>query len=148
MTTILLITSHEEDHWANHLRSVLTSIAEVTTGFQDNYIGQITTRTFDLIIIDSGTIDDVIGITLTIHMQKPGTRVAIATISPTWQRAREALRAGATGYFLKSLNSEDLLNTIKEILRQQPKEVLSFETETLKNGQSYDPACRQRPRVP
>jgi len=55
-----------------------------------------------------------------LRAQQPEARIVIATTVPTWQRAREALRAGAADYIRKSLDEKELCSKIQAVLETPP----------------------------
>jgi DNA-binding NarL/FixJ family response regulator len=70
----------------------------------------------DLIIVDAGTVDDAALLTSFLRTEQPEARIIVATASPTWQRAREAMQAGAADYIRKSLDEKELRSKIETVL--------------------------------
>jgi len=75
---------------------------------------------YDTMIVDAAVIDDVPFLISRLRAQQPQARIVVVTASPTWQRAREALQAGAVNYVHKSLNEKELLSIFKDILARTP----------------------------
>jgi DNA-binding response OmpR family regulator len=73
-----------------------------------------------VIIVDAGAVCDANELTAQLLAQRPGVCVVIATASPTWQRARQALRAGAADYIRKTLDERELRTKIEAVLRVLP----------------------------
>ncbi|MGA9349744.1 MAG: response regulator [Anaerolineae bacterium] len=75
---------------------------------------------YDLVIVDASAVGDVLSLVSRLRAQQPQTRIVVVTASPTWQRAREALRAGAADYIRKSLDGEELRSKIQAVLDAPP----------------------------
>jgi DNA-binding response OmpR family regulator len=69
--------------------------------------------------VDAGAVRDAVLMVSRLRVQQPETRIVIATASPTWQRAREALRAGAADYVRKSLDEKGLRSKVQTVLERQ-----------------------------
>ena len=71
---------------------------------------------YDVIIIDAGTVSNAVTLVASLQSQQPEARIVVATASPTWQRAREVLQAGAADYIRKSLDKDQLRVKIQALL--------------------------------
>ena len=70
----------------------------------------------DLILLDLNMpIMDGLTTTYRIHEEFPLMAVVILTNSVNWERIEAALQAGASGYVLKSANTEKLAHTLRAI---------------------------------
>ncbi len=87
---------------------------------QDEAMPAVIQSDYDVIIIDAGEVRDAALLASRLRARWPEARVVIATASPTWRRAREALRAGATDYIRKSLDEEELRSKIQAVLDAPP----------------------------
>ena len=71
----------------------------------------------DLIIVDStGSFQETAALIERLRGERPKTPIVVVTMSPTWQRARQAFRVGATDYVRKSLDAEKTLADIRGII--------------------------------
>jgi DNA-binding NarL/FixJ family response regulator len=75
---------------------------------------------YDVIVVDAATVEDVPSLVSHLRAQWPAARVVVATASPTWKRAREALQAGAVDYIRKSLSEKEILSVFRDILSRTP----------------------------
>ncbi len=111
------------------IRKVLTTILEeegYTIDTAENgkeAIEKSKTNFYNLALIDI-RLPDIEGIKLLTLMHKtvPKMIKIIITGYPTMQNAIEAVNRDADAYLLKPLNMENLLNTIKELLKKQQEE--------------------------
>lgn len=111
------------------IRKVLTTILEeegYTIDTAENgkeAIEKSKTNFYNLALIDI-RLPDIEGIKLLTLMYKtvPKMIKIIITGYPTMQNAIEAVNRDADAYLLKPLNMENLLNTIKELLKKQQEE--------------------------
>ena len=112
----LLVSNKPSTQWASILREALAPLGELCVDSEGNTLHKIPPQHYDAIIVDAGAVKDVVAITHGLRHRCPQARVIIATTSPTWKRAREALRAGATDYIRKSLDKKKLYSEIKATL--------------------------------
>jgi DNA-binding NarL/FixJ family response regulator len=87
---------------------------------EEEAVQEVTLNRYDLVIVDAGYVHDVPELIFQLRSRRPRLRVVVATASPTWQRAREALKAGAADYIRKSLDRELLRSRIKTVLELPP----------------------------
>jgi DNA-binding NarL/FixJ family response regulator len=124
----LLIGHPEDTNWSLILSQVLVPLGKLETISETDAVERIADYECDVIaIIDATVIEDVPALVSRLRDRCPQTRVVVATVSPTWQRARDAFKAGAVDYIRKSWDSEELLSAIREILSGS----LPHEVETL-----------------
>lgn len=74
-------------------------------------------------IIDSTYVEDVPGLIGHIRKSQPCARVLVVTSSPSWLRARDALKAGAVDYIKKSLDAENLRQSVEIALQRTVPEL-------------------------
>jgi CheY-like chemotaxis protein len=71
----------------------------------------------DLIILDATDLSqDIAALVGQLRGEQPQTPIVVATTSPTWQRARQAFRAGANDYIRKSLDEQKTMASLQAVL--------------------------------
>lgn len=123
MTThyhFLLVGQETETGWPLALQQAVAPLGKLDIVPEGKAVQAIIQRRYDLVILDAGHVRDVSGLTSCLRTRQPGLRVVVATTSPTWQRAREALKAGAVDYIRKSLDIEELGAKIEAVLKLPP----------------------------
>jgi DNA-binding NtrC family response regulator len=116
----LLINGTRERRWLQLLQEALSPLGKLQAEEERKAIERLSAQEYDIVILDATLIDDVPLLISRIRAQRPDARVVVATASPTWTRAREAFYAGATDYVRKSLNKEEILSVIREVLTKTP----------------------------
>ncbi len=113
----LLIGRPEDTGWRRILRQALTPLGVLETVSEADAGERIAQyRCHAIVIIDATVIENVPELVSRLRRQCPESRIVVATASPTWQRARDAFRAGAVDYIRKSWDSKEMLNAMREIL--------------------------------
>jgi DNA-binding response OmpR family regulator len=118
--SFLLIGEKTQTQWPLLLYKALSSLGDLSIVSEDKAIQTIVQRDYDVVIVDAGAVHDVVRLVSSLRAQRQGMRVVVATSSPTWQRAREALQAGAADYIRKSLDKKELCSNIKAVLELPP----------------------------
>jgi DNA-binding response OmpR family regulator len=117
----LLIGETAEAEWALVLSRALSPMGSLHVVSQEEMAMTVIQQChYDAIIIDAGAVRDAVLLVSHLRAQQPEVRVIIATASPTWRRAREALQVGAADYIRKSLNEEELRSKIQAVLELPP----------------------------
>jgi len=114
----LLIGRLEESSWPPALAEALAPLGRLHIVSEQEAFEEIDNTRYDVIIVDATAVKEVAPLVARLHARQPEARMVVATLSPTWQRAREALQAGASDYIRKSLNREETLAAIRDILRR------------------------------
>ncbi len=70
-----------------------------------------------LIIIDATVVEMAERLVTQLLMENPERRIVVITASPTWQRARAVLEAGAMDYLPKTLSVNEMRETFQRALR-------------------------------
>lgn len=112
----LLVTENADTPWTRQLWDVLQGMGTLEIAAQDTAVCHLTASQFDLLIVDAGQIVDFPVLVRRLRSRHGQTPIIVATASPTWQRAREARRAGASDYLVKSLNPKELQARLHELL--------------------------------
>jgi DNA-binding response OmpR family regulator len=86
-----------------------------------------------LVVVDGSYIDDIDGTITRILRESPDARVVVATASPSWRRAREALLAGAADYIRRTTNVA--------YLSARWEQVLVESADARRHRQLEDPQC-------
>lgn len=113
---ILLVGNTIEDQWAFALQKAVSSLGEFHVTTQMSAVQEIARHRYDLIVIDAGVVDEIADLIAGLRSSQPEARIVVATASPTWQRAREAMLAGAIDYVRKSFNQRELHSQIQAAL--------------------------------
>lgn len=116
--TFLLVGNREESPWAQTLAEALAPLGELGIISEQEAFKEIEHKRYDVIIVDSTVVKEVAPLVARLRVQQPEAHVVVATVSPTWQRARDAMQAGASDYIRKSLNKQETLAAMKKILNQ------------------------------
>jgi DNA-binding NarL/FixJ family response regulator len=116
----LLVGRTMGTQWSQVLQQALLPLGKLHIVPQDEAVPAVIQSDYDVIIIDAGEVRDAALLASRLRARWPEARVVIATASPTWRRAREALRAGATDYIRKSLDEEELRSKIQAVLDAPP----------------------------
>lgn len=112
----LLVSNKPSAQWASILREALSPLGKLHIASEADALHKVLVQHYAAVIVDAGAVHDVASITRDLCQRWPQARVVIATTSPTWKRAREALQAGATDYIRKSLDKKELYSEIKAML--------------------------------
>lgn len=113
---ILHIGSPADAAWVEILRDALLPLGQMESTSDPEICLHDQQTHYDLIIIDAAALNDVQPLVNTLHRQLPNIPIVVVTTSPTWQRARRWLLAGATEYMRKSLDKDTLLKTFRAII--------------------------------
>jgi len=120
MKHFLLVGTPSSSQWSSILRRALSPLGELRIASEADAPREIARKSYDAIILDAGAVRDVNTLTSLLRQGHPHARVIVATASPTWRRAREALRAGAADYIRKSLDEQELQAAIQAALLVTP----------------------------
>jgi DNA-binding NarL/FixJ family response regulator len=118
--TFLLVGNRAKTQWALVLQQALSPLGRLHLVSEEEAVQAVVQSDYVVIIIDAGVVQDAALLTSRLRGQRPGVRVVVATASPTWRRAREALRAGAADYIRKSLDEQELHSKIQAVLERPP----------------------------
>ncbi len=117
-SSFLLISNTEQTRWLIILREVIQGMVHVVS---EEKVPEIAPNQYSMIFIDAGEVSNEISLSMALRTRHPSAKIIIATASPTWQRARQAFRAGAVDYISKSLSEKKLRRRIKDILSLPPQ---------------------------
>lgn len=114
--TFLLVGEKAESQWPLVLEQALSPLGKLYIVSEQTMAKRGIHPDCDVIIIDAGVVEDAVTLVASLHQQQPQARIIVATASPTWQRAREILKAGAVDYIYKSLDEKQLQSEIRAVL--------------------------------
>lgn len=118
--SFLLVGERAETQWPVVLQQALSPIGKLRVVSEEEAVSAIIESDYDAILVDAGSISDAASLTSRLRTQRPEAHVIIFTASPTWKRARQALKAGASDYMHRSLNKEELRSTVQAVLKVPP----------------------------
>jgi DNA-binding response OmpR family regulator len=118
--TFLLIGKTAETQWPLILQRALSPLGKLHIVPEEEAVQAVIQGHYDVIIIDAGAVRDTTGLVSRLRAQRSEVCIVVATASPTWQRAREALQAGAADYIRKSLDEKELCSKIQAVLKVPP----------------------------
>jgi DNA-binding NarL/FixJ family response regulator len=118
--TFLSVGKPTETQWALVLKQALSPLGSLHVVAEEEAVLAAIQSHYDVIIIDAGAVSDAVLLVSQLRAQQPEVRVVIATASPTWRRARQALQAGAADYIRKSLDEKEVRSTIETVLELPP----------------------------
>jgi DNA-binding NarL/FixJ family response regulator len=114
--SFLLVSEKRETRWSAVLQRALEALGRLEIVREGEAVEAVIQRPHDVIIVDAGTVEDAAALTSRLRTEQPEARIIVATASPTWQRAREAMQAGAADYVRKSLDEKELRSKIETVL--------------------------------
>ena len=114
--TFLLVSTKIETQWVSVLRQALSPLGSLHIMSEEEVLPADILTCYDLIIVDAGAVCDTVSMVSRLREEQPRARIVIATASPTWKRARDALQAGAVDYVRKSLDEEETRSRVQAIL--------------------------------
>jgi DNA-binding NtrC family response regulator len=117
---MLLICEQKTSSWSGVLAVALAPFGHLRIASVNEALDLVRQQSQQLVIIDAACVQDAPALVTQIRAIRPGTRVVVATASPTWQRARDVFRAGATDYIRKSLSKQELQETFAGALSKTP----------------------------
>ena len=118
--TFLLIGEKMETRWPLVLERALSSLGKLAVVSEEGAGQLLAKNLYDVIIVDAGAVQDTPDLVSRLRTGQPQAQIIVATASPTWQRARESLQAGATDYIRKSQDEKKLLSDIQTTLEHRP----------------------------
>lgn len=118
----LLIGEKVETQWPLVLQRALSPLGKLRVISEEEAVQRVSREHYDVIIVDAGVVgdEDVVPLVSRLREQRLEARIVVATASPTWQRAREALQAGAAEYIRKSLDEKEIRLRIRAVLEALP----------------------------
>lgn len=116
----LYLTNNISAPWSTALRRSLSIFGELTITPEEQWADETQLCQYSVIFIDAATVADVPALIITLRRQCPTLRIVVATSSPTWKQAREAMQAGAVDYIRKTPDLVELHTQIDFVLKNPP----------------------------
>lgn len=116
MKHAFLLIGEEQSEWSQRLEKALSPLGKLWVAPENVFENFISRRHYDIAIIDSRYVPDVPKLISRLRLQYPDMHIVVATVSPSWMRAREALRSGATNYIRISMDEKSIREEVREIL--------------------------------
>lgn len=116
MKRTFLLIGEEQSEWSQRLEMALSPLGKLWVAPENVFENFISRRHYDIVIIDSRHVPDVPKLISRLRSQHHDMHIVVATDAPTWMRAREALRSGATNYIRKSMDEKYIREEVREIL--------------------------------
>jgi len=105
---VLLISNYEKnDRWCQWLREALDPL-DLEIRCEKAALGCVAGNRYILIIVDAAATDDAAHLIRSLRSHQPEAPIIVFSASPTWERAREAFRAGAMDYVRKPIGREEM----------------------------------------
>lgn len=114
--SFLLIGEKTGTQWPLILQQALSLLGKLWIVSEEEAVRAVSESRYDVVIIDAGAVRDAASLVSRLREQQPQARIIVATASPTWQRSREVLQAGAADYIRKSLDEKELRSKIQAVL--------------------------------
>lgn len=115
-----LLIAAASSPWTKILQSALRSLGDVNVATKDDVLNEVLFHHYDVIIVDSQVVDDIVHLTAEVHCIDRTTRVIVATESPNWQMARAVFRAGGADCIVRSYDAQQLRQDIEQALDTPP----------------------------
>ncbi|HBY93817.1 MAG: response regulator [Ardenticatenaceae bacterium] len=114
----LLIDGANDRYWLAMMAEALRPLGTLTVAAETDALQSNRLDTCDLVIVDAAAVTDITRFLLGLRECRPTPKIIVATASPTWTRAREAFKAGATDYIRKSLDPQELRAAVLGALKK------------------------------
>jgi len=114
----LLIGNREESTWPQALEEAVAPFGRLHVVSEQEALEEAERNRYDVIIVDATVVSEVAPLVARLRARQPEARMVVATLSPTWQRAREAMQAGAFDYIRKSFNKKETRAAIRGLLKR------------------------------
>lgn len=113
MYRFLFVTRFAEAQWTRALRETMANAASVE--IVDERSLDFLSPQYDLMIVDAGGVSSFPRVVRRLRAMCARCPILVVTASPTWQRAREAMHAGANDYQRKTLDNRELWQQITAV---------------------------------
>lgn len=114
--SFLLIGFRSGEEWPNFLQDALPSFVKLDIVKEEDARNIISSHSYDLLIIDASAVYDATELVRNLHLEQ-NIPILVVTASPTWQSAREILKAGAVDYIGRSFDKKELRLRINNTLK-------------------------------
>jgi DNA-binding NtrC family response regulator len=114
----LLIGAHG-NFWQRVLAQAVQPFGSLAATEVDDLLPS-TAAQYDFVVVDAAFVENVPAVIRQVRRGNPQARVLVITLSPTWKRARDALKAGAVDYIKKSLDVAKVREEVQSALDKIP----------------------------
>jgi len=114
----LVVTTKIQTNWVKTVKRATASLG--TLKIASPLSARIEAERSDMIIVDAAAVENVVSFVSDLHTLRAQVPIVVATLSPTWRRARDVIEAGAKDYIRKSLSIDRLTSTLERILEDTP----------------------------
>jgi len=118
--SFLLVSQDTETPWVQAIQRALSTLGEWQIVPEKEAVDAICKHCYDVVIVDAGAVRNATSLVSRLLAKQTNFRIVVFTSSPTWQRAREVLQAGAANYVRKSLDEKEIQAVIESTLRLLP----------------------------
>jgi DNA-binding response OmpR family regulator len=112
----LLIGHGSEEQWPKILKQSLHALGKLKIVQEEDVLKTTSPNSYDLIVVDAGAVREIASLISCLRNQHSSSHVLVVTASPSWQAARDVLKAGATDYVSRSFDKKELCSRIKAVL--------------------------------
>lgn len=112
----VLLFGSPENNWYQTIEEVFKYFGKVDYQICKDFKTTIPIANYDLVIVDSQEVNDVNSLVSRLCYEFNESKVIVVTSSPTWRRAREVFKAGASDYIHKSYNKGALRKLFSKLL--------------------------------
>lgn len=116
----LLIGTSAGDPWRQIIATASASLGVLEIAGEADLSRMVQQQEYEVVVIDAGGVDDIPCLIASFRSQKRPPKIVVATMSPTWKRAREVFLAGATDYIRKSMRHEEILLALQVVIGKTP----------------------------
>ena len=118
---ILLVGTKNDLRWEKIVRNAATKLKHSLDVVSNTEIDSVKSwHECELVILDSSDVSTLSIIISAIRSRSFDVPIVVISPAPGWQEAKEALKAGAVDYQLKSSREKDILNVLKNNLKKSP----------------------------
>ena len=108
---VVIIGNNADSLWVTAVRDALANWGIVQFQPECEALANLPEKSPDLLLVDASTLEtDTVQFVASLNRANPCTPIIVATTSPTWRRARDIIRAGATDYVRRSFDKQLVLN--------------------------------------
>ena len=125
---LLLSNTSFDAPWKRVLQNALSPMGRLHILSEDRLVQTPSLEQYVIIIIDASSVADVVVFIRRLRTRDDDVHLVVATASPTWQRARAILLAGASDYIRKSLDENKIRAQIQAVLERSFPPANSFRT--------------------
>ena len=118
MNRFLVVTTAPASAWTKGTATTLQELGTVAIASEQEVARDGCVDSYHLIMVDMAELpdQDALSLIATLRAADDAVPIVVATASPTWNRARSLLLAGASDYIRKTSDRATLLRTLQPLL--------------------------------